>query len=72
VITGIFLALVIFSNRNSSRDDSIQNLHLLSTLPSTVNSTSFLEKRVSVYNDFSNRIYPQMSEYTQESFVYAQ
>jgi len=71
VITGIFLALVFFTNRDLQRASSIKNIHLLSRLPSTVNSTPFLEKRVSLYTASSNRPYPQMSQSTQGSFVYA-
>ncbi len=63
--------LIVFSKADSKRSASIKSIHLLSRLPSTVNSTSFLEKRVSVYDDFSNRLYPQMSQSTQGSFVYA-
>ncbi len=63
--------LIVFSKADSHRATSIKSLHLLSRLPSTVNSTPFLEKRVAIYDDFSNRIYPQMSQSTQGSFVYA-
>ena len=63
--------LIVFSKADSQRSASIKSIHLLSRLPSTVNSTSFLEKRISVYDDFSNRLYPQMSQSTQGSFVYA-
>jgi hypothetical protein len=70
MITGVFLALIIFTNRDLKRANSIKNIHLLSRLPSTVNSTPFLEKRVALYDDFSNRLYPQMSESTGGSFVY--
>ena len=72
MITGVFLALILFATTDLKRASSIKNIHLLSTLPSSVNSTSFLEKRVAVYDDFSNRLYPQMSESTQGSFVYVQ
>jgi len=70
MITSVFLALIIFTTTDVKRASSIKNIHLLSTLPSSVNSTPFLEKRVAIYDDFSNRLYPQMSESSQGSFVY--
>ncbi len=71
MLTSVFVALVFFTTADSQRASSIKSLHRLSTLPSSVNSTPFLEKRIAVYDDFSNRLYPQMSESTQGSFVYA-
>ncbi len=70
MLTSVFLALILFTTIDLKRASSIKNIHLLSTLPSSVNSTPFLEKRVAIYDDFSNRLYPQMSESTQGSFVY--
>ena len=72
LMIGGFIALFSFSSSNPQRAEAIQNIQTLTTLPSTVNSTPFLEKRVKIYDDFSNRIYPQMSESSYGSFVYAQ
>jgi hypothetical protein len=67
-----FFSLFFLPQKRELHENSIKKLQKLTQLPSLSNSTTFLEHRVALYQDFSNRIYPQMQEHTYREFVYAE
>ena len=72
-------SLIILSIFLLSTNDSALRLHtkqiravtVLTHLPAMALSTPYLEKRILYYDDFSNRLFPQMQEYSSMDFVYA-
>ena len=70
VLTLSFISLFILPS--GEQETKLKQLQELTTLPSLTNSTTFLEHRVAIYKDFSNRIYPSQKEHTYREFVYAE
>lgn len=66
-----FILMLSSPSSSLKREEAIKNIQTLTTLPWVVNSTPFLEKRIRVYDDFSNRLYPKMNKSTYGNFVYA-
>ena len=66
------LVLLLFSSSYSKkREDSINQLTSITKLPGVALSNTYLESRVLYYDDYSNRLYPQMKNSSKTSFVYA-
>ena len=75
-ITGFLVVIFIVLLSTSSHKSyyhykKIDTLTSLTQLPGLALSTPYLENRLIYYNDFSNRIFPQMQEYGSMDFVYA-
>ena len=67
---GLLIFIVSTSNYSKERKNSIENLTRITNLPGLALSTSYLEKRVIYYEDYSNTLYPKMKNYSQMDFVY--
>jgi hypothetical protein len=58
------------TKQNNAKELTV--LSELTKLPGFARSTSFLEHRISLYKDNSNRLYPKMFSTGKMDFVYAQ
>jgi len=63
--------VILKPNTFSEASTPIKDLTSLTKLPGISISTSYLEKRVIYYDDYSNKLYPNMKNYSQMDFVYA-
>jgi len=67
----VSLFVLILMTPHAKENKNIKVLTKLTKLPGLAISTSYLEKRVLYYDDYSNKIYPDMKNYSQMDFVYA-
>jgi len=67
-----FFSLFFLPQKRVLKEQKLYQFEELTQLPSPTNSTTFLEYRVSLYQDFTNKIYPQMQENSYSEFVYAE
>lgn len=70
-LLSVLLLLLFNSSYSKRREDSINQLTSITKLPGMALSTTYLENRVLYYDDYSNRLYPQMKNNSKTSFVYA-
>ena len=70
LISGVFLTLLLLPYKQDY-PKQIEALSGVTKIPSIAYGGSFLEYRVSLYDDESGRLYPQMSNYKTREFVYA-
>jgi hypothetical protein len=70
-LISLFIFLLLSTDYSRDREKQITNVSMLSKLPGIALSTSYLEKRVIYYDDYSNSLYPKMKNYSQVDFVYA-
>ena len=68
----IFIFLISSATTSAYREEKIQSFTRLTKLPHLVLSTSYLQKRIFYYDDYSNRLYPSMQKQNKLGFVYAQ
>ena len=72
LLLSLFLSLFIIPKKADLRSESLADIFQLTSLPFLTNSTTFLEHRVTPYQDFSNKLYPEMQQLNYQEFVYAQ
>ncbi len=65
------LLLGVYPQGKQEHSQFLSLVTSLTHLPGLALSTSFLERRVSEYQDQSNRLYPQMRYYKEMDYVYA-
>jgi len=70
MLMGVFFTIITKANDNQTKV-YIQNITKLTKLPGIALSTSYLQNRIIYYDDYSNKLYPQMKNYSQTDFVYA-
>jgi hypothetical protein len=63
--------ILIKPNNYKEVDTPIKNLTSITKLPGIAISTPYLEKRIIYYKDYSNKLYPNMKNYSKMDFVYA-
>ncbi len=68
ILMGLFVLILLTPHAQDNQD--IKTLTKLTRLPGLAISTSYLEKRVLYYDDYSNKLYPSMKNYSQMDFVY--
>lgn len=66
-----FISLIASSEYSLTRETQLENLTELTKLPGIALSTPYLENRLIYYEDYSNRLYPQMKNYSKMNYVYA-
>jgi hypothetical protein len=62
--------MVVFLPNTDMKNNSVRELTYLTKLPGIALSTTYLQKRVIYYDDYSNKLYPQMKNYSKVNFVY--
>jgi hypothetical protein len=70
VLTWMFFTLLLMPPQHNY-PQIFQAVTQVTHMPSFAYSGSFLEYRISLYDDGSGRIYPKMSNYKTREFVYA-
>ena len=69
--TLVSLLLIVFSLYHTRDTKSLEQLSQVAAFPSVALSNSFLEKRITLYDDTSNRLYPEMHNFQKLDFIYA-
>lgn len=69
-MVGSFSLLILTTSYSKERAIEIKNLTKLTKLPGIALSTSYLQNRVIYYEDYSNKLYPQMQKYHKMDYVY--
>lgn len=67
-----FFVLISSANYSLEREKQIQIFTQVTKLPHIALSTSSFQKRVLYYDDYSNKLYPQMKQDNKMDYIYAQ